>query len=87
MKDIQTLVQEQIDKSERIVHGMGWNQEDLNEKRMPTRTDLDAVSADIPIVIERSCTHILTANSAADAKSRLLERRRHFQRGRLPPFL
>lgn len=69
MKDIQTLVQEQIDKSERVVHGMGWNQEDLNEKRMPTRTDLDAVSADIPIVIERSCTHILTANSAAMQKA------------------
>lgn len=49
----------------KVLHGMGWNQEELLEKRMPERCDLDAVSREIPIVTERCCTHILTANSAA----------------------
>lgn len=48
-----------------VIHGMGWNQEDLKEHRMPERADLDAVTSDIPIVAERACTHILSANSAA----------------------
>ena len=50
---------------EPFVHGMGWDQENLLEKRMPERRDLDAVNPDIPIVCERYCTHILTANTAA----------------------
>lgn len=62
--DIQKLLKKEIQKGG-TVHGMGWNQENLSEKRMPTRVDIDAVSSDIPIVIERSCTHILSANTAA----------------------
>ena len=50
---------------EPFIHGMGWDQEKLQEKRMPVREDLDAVSLTVPIVCERYCTHILTANTAA----------------------
>lgn len=62
--DIQQRLKAELTDSS-VVHGMGWNQETLEEKRMPVRADLDEVSADVPIVIERACTHILTANSAA----------------------
>ena len=48
-----------------VIHGMGWNQENLAEKRMPRAQDLDAVSHEVPVIIERSCTHILAANTKA----------------------
>lgn len=48
-----------------VIHGMGWNQEVLAEGRMPEARDLDAVSTEKPIIIERSCTHILSANTKA----------------------
>lgn len=64
--EIQELLRDQKGS---VIHGMGWNQENLNEKRMPERADLDEVSQTRPIVIERSCTHILAANTAAMKKA------------------
>ncbi len=46
--------------------GRGWNQDyfaDVN--RMPSRHDLDSVSAEIPIVITRACGHCCAANTKA----------------------
>ena len=46
--------------------GRGWNQDYFSdEKRMPTRQDLDSVSADIPIMITRACGHSCILNSPA----------------------
>lgn len=45
----------------------GWNQEQFAQRRLPTREDLDLVSADVPIVASRACGHIMTANSRAMA--------------------
>ncbi|MGI5990511.1 MAG: amidohydrolase [Lachnospiraceae bacterium] len=46
--------------------GRGWNQDYFTDvKRMPTRSDLDRVSADIPICVTRACGHILCVNSKA----------------------
>ena len=49
---------------ERGIQAVGWNQ-DLFEgdKRLPTRWDLDRISPDIPIIMERVCGHIVTVNS------------------------
>ena len=48
------------------LQGRGWNQDYFTDvKRMPTRADLDQVSADIPICMTRACGHILTVNSKA----------------------
>jgi len=55
----------------------GFNQNNFSDKRMPTRQELDAVSASLPIVVTRVCGHIAIANSAAlslsgiDASSRV----------------
>lgn len=50
-----------------VLHGMGWNQDYFAEDghRLLTRDDLDAVTTDYPLILERACGHILTCNSAA----------------------
>ena len=48
----------------RGIQAVGWN-DDLftGDKRMPTRWDLDRISPDIPIIMERVCGHLITVNS------------------------
>ena len=52
---------------ESCTHGMlstGWNQDLFtDEKRIPTRHDLDKISTDIPIFLRRVCGHVGTANT------------------------
>ena len=43
--------------------GNGWNQNDLG--RLPRSSDLDAVCADIPVVLRRICHHICVVNTTA----------------------
>lgn len=46
--------------------GRGWNQDYFSdERRMPTRRDLDEVSSEIPILITRACGHCCVLNSKA----------------------
>ncbi len=48
----------------RGIQAVGWNQDLFTgDKRMPTRWDLDKISTDIPIILERVCGHIVTVNS------------------------
>ena len=49
------------------LHGVGWNQDYFTqgEKRPPTRQELDEVSEEIPIVLERVCGHLSSGNSKA----------------------
>ena len=53
-------------KEGRWLMGRGWNQDYFtDEKRMPDRHDLDAVSSAIPIMITRACGHCCVVNSKA----------------------
>ena len=45
--------------------GRGFNEIQLEEGRMPLRNDLDAVLADRPVFLIRTCAHIGVANSRA----------------------
>ena len=45
--------------------GQGWNEVDWPENRMPTRTDLDGVAPDHPVVLWRCDLHLAAANSRA----------------------
>ncbi len=47
--------------------GFGWNQDLFTEgeKRVPNRHDLDRISTEFPVVLERACGHILTCNTKA----------------------
>ena len=48
----------------RGIQAVGWNQDRFTgDKRMPTRWDLDRISPDIPIIMERICGHLVTVNS------------------------
>lgn len=58
------MIDNKIDDTKWLV-GFGWNQENFVEKRMLTKHDLDKISRDIPIVLNRACLHVLTCNSKA----------------------
>jgi predicted amidohydrolase YtcJ len=47
------------------VYGRGWDEEELEEKRPPTRKELDIAVSDRPAVIVRVCGHMGVANSLA----------------------
>jgi len=47
------------------IYGRGWIETGWPEGRMPTRDDLDPVSADNPVLLERADGHAMVANSAA----------------------
>lgn len=47
------------------IHAIGWNQDYFPDKRIPTRFDLDKISTEIPIILERVCGHILSTNTKA----------------------
>ena len=54
------------DRVKNGLHSQGWNQDlFVDSDRMPTRFDLDKISTEIPVILERICGHILTTNTKA----------------------
>ena len=47
------------------VEGMGWDHEAFVEKRLPSRSDLDDISRNNPVILGRVCGHIGLLNSKA----------------------
>jgi len=47
------------------VSGMGWDQEIFPGRSMPSRTDIDDISQENPVVLSRVCGHIGLLNSRA----------------------
>lgn len=46
------------------LYGRGWNDQNFtDEKRYPTREELDSVSSDIPILVVRACGHAAITNT------------------------
>jgi hypothetical protein len=45
--------------------GRGWNQEKFEDRRFPTRDDLDRISSEIPVIFTRVCGHVTCVNSKA----------------------
>lgn len=50
-----------------VLVGKGWNQNqfDQGEKRLLTKADLDQISTQIPVIFDRVCIHVSSANSKA----------------------
>ncbi len=47
-----------------VIHGMGWNQDYFeDEPRLLTTADLDDISTEHPMLLDRVCGHVLTCNS------------------------
>lgn len=66
--DILSAVKDRVDSSSdssKWIIGQGYDQANLAENRHPTRHDLDKVSLNHPVVLHRSCHHIMVANSRA----------------------
>ena len=47
------------------ITGAGWHQDGFNERRMPSRGDLDAAAPLNPVALHRVCHHAIVANSRA----------------------
>lgn len=55
-------------KPEAVKNGLraaGWNQNHFSVPRIPDRHDLDRISTSMPVVAERVCGHIVSANTKA----------------------
>lgn len=65
------IVGEEIDKLDPgiTLYGRGWIETGWPEARFPNRDDLDAVSPDNPVILERADGHASVANSAALRKA------------------
>lgn len=48
----------------KVIIGRGWNQDQFIEKRMLNKNDLKAVSDHIPMVLIRTCGHVMVVNDA-----------------------
>ncbi len=60
---IKKIKLEAISKPKKLIIGIGWDQEKFEEKRIPTRWDLDKASKNNPIIIIRVCGHLGVVNS------------------------
>jgi hypothetical protein len=60
--------------TEGFLLGRGWNQNEFDEPRFPTKEDLNQISTEVPIIFTRTCGHVAIAN---DATLRLLEGNTH----------
>ncbi|MCK4581917.1 amidohydrolase family protein, partial [Candidatus Bathyarchaeota archaeon] len=67
IEDMKKAVAEKTEDSKpgEWILGRGWDQAKLAEHRNPSRWDLDEASPDNPVVLTRTCGHLLVANSAA----------------------
>jgi len=67
IKEIQRKLEAKVQETKRgkWILGRGWDQDRLKEKRYPTRWDLDKVSPNNPILLNRVCGHVGVANSRA----------------------
>lgn len=45
--------------------GRGWDQDLFEEKRYPSRLDLDSAVSDVPVFLERICGHVAVLNTLA----------------------
>jgi predicted amidohydrolase YtcJ len=67
IEDMAKVVAEKVKdaKPGEWIQGRGWDQAKLAEKRNPSKWDLDEVSPDNPVILTRTCGHLLVANSVA----------------------
>jgi predicted amidohydrolase YtcJ len=67
IKEMQSSLRERAQKTPKgkWIIGHGWDQNRFAEKRLPTRYDLDAGSADNPVVFYHQCGQICIVNSKA----------------------
>jgi len=66
IKELKKRLKEYSEKVQTIwILGHGWDQELFEEKRWPTRWDLDEVVSDRPMMLSRICLHAAVLNTKA----------------------
>ncbi|MEY8395700.1 amidohydrolase [Lachnospiraceae bacterium 45-P1] len=61
---VRVFMKEHPEEAKNGILSKGWNQDLFtDEKRMPTRYDLDQITTEIPIVLKRVCGHVASVNS------------------------
>ncbi len=73
IEELKERIREHAKKSGTWVLGHGWDQELFEEKRWPTRWDLDDVIKDKPVMLSRVCLHAAVLNTKAMEMSGLLD--------------
>ena len=63
------------------VEGRGWDQNEFDVKEIPTRLELDQISANIPIVLGRTCGQMCIANTKALETLDLLKPQQEMEHG------
>ncbi len=63
--EVISLGKEYLKNKPKFILGRLYNDNNLKEKRLLVKEDLDQISKDIPIIIYRVCGHIATINSKA----------------------
>lgn len=57
-------IEEHPEETRGGLHACGWNQDLFeDEKRIPDRHDLDRISTEIPVYLERICGHVCSGNT------------------------
>lgn len=56
------------------IQARGFNEAAMQEGRMPTREDLDAAIPDRPVLVQRTCAHILVLNTLALEAANITEK-------------
>ena len=62
-KSIKSIIKIKSDKD--LILGRGWHQNNFEEKRYPTKHDLNKLSSEKPIIFIRVCGHVLVCNDKA----------------------
>ncbi len=52
-------------RTDEMIIGRGWNQENFRDGVMPTKSDLNKVSTQVPIILYRICGHVAVVNDKA----------------------
>ncbi|MBC7092046.1 MAG: amidohydrolase family protein, partial [Nitrososphaeria archaeon] len=66
IRELKKRLQEYSRRSDsKWIVGHGWDHEIFEEKRMPTRYDLDEIVSDKPVMLSRICMHTAVLNTSA----------------------
>ena len=66
LKEMYKAIAARVDvKGHKWIRGRGFIEEQFEEKRMPTKKELDAISTEVPICLTRVCGHRMICNSKA----------------------
>lgn len=73
IEELKERVREHAKKGGTWILGHGWDQELFEEKRWPTRWDIDEVVKDRPVMLSRVCLHAAVLNTKAMEMAGLLD--------------